>query len=436
MLIKRFVHAGALLALVLSIVFISLGCGGGGSGPVNVPVDPDPQPTAWVTPVYGYKVAAHPNDYIAGEEYRFILAQNIGDVNAEPNEFVVALYDKNGALYPWDIKLRMVSRGDLFVNEEGRFLSLDSGEKILQVEVRDDQNRLYTTIKFGIYFHNGLLWDSPVKRANIEAQPSQYVVGQFYDMELIANMGDLYNRKPDEVSIGLYRKDDDGAIFSAVLGLKFVPSGESIYINEFGRFSADSPGEKTVIADIVDGAGHLFITVVFHPVFVSQDTPPPPDCRDLHPVKEAINGYWWDCVNGDWQNTGVPVNPPPPPVTYSLHIYGAQGEFVEGGTISIDEGNGYQLQIWELSGSDGSKVTLDGSNATMESSVLPFWCWDDVRREIMTVLWVSPDYPDPAEPGNIFINPGQYDISFEVAYGGKVYHRSGNLLVIERPDFP
>ena len=168
----------------------------------------------------------------------------------------------------------------------------------------------------------------------------------------------------------------------------------------------------------------------------SGDNPGGQSCRDLHPTKEAIDGYWWDCVNGDWQNTGVPVNPPPPPVTYSLHIYGAQGEFVEGGTISIDEGNGYQLQIWELSGSDGSKVTLDGSNATMESSVLPFWCWDDVRREIMTVLWVSPDYPDPAEPGNIFINPGQYDISFEVAYGGKVYHRSGNLLVIERPDFP
>jgi len=41
--------------------------------------------------------------------------------------------------------------------------------------------------------------------------------------------------------------------------------------------------------------------------------PPPPTCRDLHPTKEAINGYWWDCVDGVWSDTGVPVNPPPPP---------------------------------------------------------------------------------------------------------------------------
>lgn len=171
---------------------------------------------------------------------------------------------------------------------------------------------------------------------------------------------------------------------------------------------------------------------------VSGGNPPPPPqgCRDEHPTKEAINGFWWDCINGDWVNTGVPVDNPPPPVTYSLHIYGAQGEFTEGGTINIDEGNGYQLQVWELTGSDGSKVTLDGSTATMDSPVLPFWCWDSIRREIMTVLWASPDYPDPEEPGNIFINPGTYDVKFTTSHVGKQYCRSGSVAVLDRPDFP
>ena len=162
---------------------------------------------------------------------------------------------------------------------------------------------------------------------------------------------------------------------------------------------------------------------------------PPPSCRDLHPTREAINGFWWDCVNGNWQNTGEPVNPPPP-VTYSLHVYGAQGEFTEGGTINIDEGNGYQLQVWELQGSDGSKVSLDGSTAAMDSSILPFWCWDPSRREVMTVLWQTPSNPNPLEPGNMFINPGCYDLKLTISHIGKQYCRSGTLKVIDRPDFP
>lgn len=435
---SQFMRAGALsLALILISLMFSLGCGGGSSGPVNVPADPNPPASnMWTSPVHHYTAEVFPHDYIVGKTYKFVLMQSVGDaVNAAENEFVVGLYDSHGALYPWRPDLKMVSVGDLFVNANREFMAQESGQKHLRVEVRDAQGHLYATIDFGPYFRTGLLWDSPVKRANIEAQPSQYIVGQFYDMELISNMGDLYNRQPDEVSIGLYRKDDEGAIFSDVLGLKFIPSGASLYINEVGRFSADSAGEKTVIAEVVDTKGHLYITVVLHPVFVSQGTPPPPDCRDLHPTKEAIGGFWWDCIGGVWVNTGVPVDNPPP-TTYSLHIYGAQGEFTEGSTINIDEGNGYQLQVWELVGSDSSKVSLSGANATMESSILPFWCWEPTPREIMTVLWASPDYPDPEEPGNIFINPGVYDVKFTILHLGKQYCRSGYVKVIDRPDFP
>lgn len=55
-------------------------------------------------------------------------------------------------------------------------------------------------------------------------------------------------------------------------------------------------------------------------IWPSGDNNPPvePTCRDLHPVKEAIGGFWWDCVDDCWVNTGVPVNPPPPE---DKHLY-------------------------------------------------------------------------------------------------------------------
>lgn len=165
---------------------------------------------------------------------------------------------------------------------------------------------------------------------------------------------------------------------------------------------------------------------------------PPPSCRDLHPTHEAINGFWWDCINGVWANTGEPVNPPPP-VTYSLHIYGTQGEFTEGGAIEIDELNGYQLSIWELHGSDGSKILLDGSTTTMESSTLTAtdWVWDKARQEIMTVRWANPAHPNINDPGNIFINPGCYDVSFSIlCLGQKTYARNGFVEVIDVPGIP
>jgi len=243
--------------------------------------------------------------------------------------------------------------------------------------------------------------------------------------------------------VGLYLKATEGGIYSQVIGLKFLPSGNSIYINEFGGFTASCAGEKTIVAEVVDAQGHLYISVVFHPTFVASGTPPP-TCQELHPdgkQPSSITNTYWDCIDPDgdgvytWGDTGEPVNPPPP-VTYNLHIYGAQGEFSEGGTINIDEGNGYQLQVWELAGSDGSKIALDGSTATMESSILPFWCWDSAGQEIMTVLWASPDYPDPLEPGNIFINPGMYDLKLTITHAGKQYCRIGTVKVLDRPDFP
>jgi len=258
-------------------VFTSTGCGSGGDIPVTPVPESEAESIPWISPVHHYTAEVFPSDYIIGKEYQFVLMKSVGDaVDAKPNEFIVGLYTADDALYPYGASLHMISVGNLYVNEDGKFTALEPGQKILKVEVRDFRNRLYATIQFGPYFtYGGSDWESPVSRFNIEAQPEQYVVGQFYDMELVANMGDLVNRKTNQIMIGLYRKSDEGAIFSDVLGLKFVPSGGSLFINEFGKFTADSPGQKKVIAQVVDDE-HLYITIVCHPYFVAADEEPPP----------------------------------------------------------------------------------------------------------------------------------------------------------------
>ena len=434
------VGAFALIYFLLSVVMMfSISCGGGGN---SDPVVPTP-PAIWTSPVHP-EFVKFPDDYVAGREYKLIVMQSVGDAfSAGPNDLVIGLYTQNLALYPYNSSLRMESKGDLYVRDDGGFMATTTGQKNFKVEVIDAQGNLYAVLQFYPYFQSGNSWDSPVGRFHIEAEPNQYIVGQFYDLELVANMGDLMARQPNQVMVGLYLKATEGGIYSQVIGLKFLPSGNSIYINEFGGFTASCAGEKTIVAEVVDAQGHLYISVVFHPTFVASGTPPP-TCQELHPdgkQPSSITNTYWDCIDPDgdgvytWGDTGEPVNPPPP-VTYNLHIYGAQGEFSEGGTINIDEGNGYQLQVWELAGSDGSKIALDGSTATMESSILPFWCWDSAGQEIMTVLWASPDYPDPLEPGNIFINPGMYDLKLTITHAGKQYCRIGTVKVLDRPDFP
>ncbi|MBU1092697.1 hypothetical protein KJ836_03450 [Patescibacteria group bacterium] len=198
--------------------------------------------------------------------------------------------------------------------------------------------------------------------------------------------------------------------------------------------AAKGSGRIDLVAEIY-GSGGILCSLTFGLYLHGTGGEEPPTCRDLHPTKEAIGGYWWDCINGDWVNTGEPVDNPPP-ISYSLRIFGAQGEFTEGGTINVEEGNGYSLPNWELWGSDGSKIQLGSTNVQFDSSILPFWVWDPVRSEINTALWACPENPDVNDPGNIFVNPGSYDINFSMVYAGKNYSRSGTLKVLDRPDFP
>ena len=409
--------------IMILAAFGSISCGGGGG---TNPVTPPP---AWTSPVHHYTIERFPTSYVVGKQYQLKLMGSVGDaVNATPIDLVVGLYTSTGVLFPYGAKLHLISVGDLFVNEMGRFEAEKSGQKILKTEIRDSTGHLYSTVEFKMYFNDGVLWDSPVARFHVEAQPQQYVVGEFYDVELVSSMGDLIARQPNQIMVGLYRKSDQGAIFSEVIGLKFIPSGASLFINEVGQFTATTVGKKTIIAEIVDSAGHLYITVILHPVFVQQGTPPP-TCRELHPVKEAnpTTHTYWDCVDGNWEDTHVPVNPPA--VTYEFQIHGAQGQFGVD-PLCITKGYGYQFASFELVGSDGSKIGIPSSAVEMSSTIIPFWAWDSAIGELMTVKYINPDNPSWDDPGNLFLEPGCYDIAFQTLYSSKTYKVSGDLEVV------
>ena len=83
-------------------------------------------------------------------------------------------------------------------------------------------------------------------------------------------------------------------------------------------------GRIDLVAEIHAESGGILCSLAFGLyLYGNEDSPPPPppppSCRDLHPVKEAINGYWWDCVNGEWINTGEPVEEDPPLLDTNLY---------------------------------------------------------------------------------------------------------------------
>jgi hypothetical protein len=36
-------------------------------------------------------------------------------------------------------------------------------------------------------------------------------------------------------------------------------------------------------------------------------------CEEVHPYPICIDGYWWDCIDGAWVNTGFKCGVLPPP---------------------------------------------------------------------------------------------------------------------------
>jgi len=140
----------------------------------------------------------------------------------------------------------------------------------------------------------------------------------------------------------------------------------------------------------------------------------------------------------DTASTSVTVNEPQPPpvVTYTLFVAGTKGPLMESAVWSVDETGSQVVNIFELRGSDGSRIIIPTADVVFSPSVLPAWCWIGTTGEVMTVLWAEPQDPDIEDPGNIFINPGDYSIKFVVSHSGKSYTRNWTLTVLDRPDFP
>ncbi|MEZ4210520.1 MAG: PKD domain-containing protein, partial [Patescibacteria group bacterium] len=70
----------------------------------------------------------------------------------------------------------------------------------------------------------------------------------------------------------------------------------------------------------------------------------------------------------------VVITDQPVEVAYTLFIGGTKGPLNEGDIWEVDETGSQVLNVWELRGSDGSKISLTKGNADF-TSVLPGWCW-------------------------------------------------------------
>jgi hypothetical protein len=68
---------------------------------------------------------------------------------------------------------------------------------------------------------------------------------------------------------------------------------------------AKGSGQLNFVAEI-HGSGGVLCSLAFG-LYLHGTGGSEQSCRDLHPTREAINGFWWDCVDGDWVNTGEPV---------------------------------------------------------------------------------------------------------------------------------
>ena len=142
---------------------------------------------------------------------------------------------------------------------------------------------------------------------------------------------------------------------------------------------------------------------------VDPPPPPPPSCRELHPVREAIDGFWWDCMGDEWGNTGEPVDPPPED-KYELRAF-PPGPL----TLELGEGEIFSFKIWDteagafigdVSGSELSSWTTDSEPgeeySTSESGTF--------------VTWLDSGPPDYIVQS--FITPGVYVVTGIYVYEG------------------
>ena len=126
-------------------------------------------------------------------------------------------------------------------------------------------------------------------------------------------------------------------------------------------------GSTFIVLRVRESGASVRVSVT---IFPQSSGNQPPTCRDLHPEREAIGGYWWDCVDNTWVNTGEPVNPPPPPPDKNLYalvgeLYGFySGEGQQSLTLKLKPiPDGVGFINWEIvSGPSGAMTVPLGSH--------------------------------------------------------------------------
>ena len=142
----------------------------------------------------------------------------------------------------------------------------------------------------------------------------------------------------------------------------------------------------------------------------------------------------------DTASVTITVNQPTQQVTYELFVAGTKGPLGEGDMWEVDETGSQIVNVFKWLGSDGSEIEISPSSVQVITA-LPAWVYSEggiYTTELMTAKWSQPHDPDVEDAGNMFIEPGIYDITFQVPAhsSGADNTRFMRLRVLDRPDFP
>ncbi|MEA1909892.1 MAG: hypothetical protein U9M89_02645 [Patescibacteria group bacterium] len=160
-----------------------------------------------------------------------------------------------------------------------------------------------------------------------------------------------------------------------------------------------------------------------------EDPPYQETCRDIHPTREAIDGYWWDCINNDWVNTGELVDPlSEDPDLIGRWYEGSSPRDVDsdGDVITIEFGTEIPL-MWFWRFADMTTEDILSSQVTFDDTglITPFWVW--VGDGLLHAL------TDNGNESYTYLDVGEWDLNFSSpgTYGEVVtYHVA--LRVVEQ----
>ena len=139
---------------------------------------------------------------------------------------------------------------------------------------------------------------------------------------------------------------------------------------------AKGDGRLDFVAEVHASEGILCSLAFGLYLYGSTDEDPidPPSCRELHPAREAINGFWWDCVNGVWSDTGEPVDSPTDDnnlyPTPQAEITAYSGVGLQSIPLEVESPGGMgsiEFILWEIvSGPSGAMTVPIGKQPAIE----------------------------------------------------------------------